>query len=288
MNVQDLVNAINGQYLTITGGDEGQCTAVAHKWEQMLGLPIVYGNAADTYAAAGQIAYDLIPNTPDGVPLPGSIMVWHQDSGIGTGGAGHTAVFISGDVNSFDSLDQNWPLGSPVHIQHHSSYEGVTGWFYPKVLEQQSPQPSNQGEAPMTADEEKLAYEIVLGREPEGPPTGRTGIEFIKEAQPEVAQQRANTANQLSTLQTQVTTLSAQVTDLTNQAHSQQATIDQLNAEITSLKQTPPPVVQPEPPLVLPLPTVPVTTPPPHVPSPISVNPPKGNWLSRLLQWLTH
>lgn len=132
MTVADLQQYI-GQRLTVTGPDAGQCTAVAHRWEQMLGLPIVYGDAVDTLNNGNPQYYDRIVNTPDNVPSPGDILVWGQNSSIGTGSVGHTAVFLNGDQNSFNSIDQNWPTGSNVKVIHHD-YRGVLGWLHPKSL----------------------------------------------------------------------------------------------------------------------------------------------------------
>lgn len=133
MTIGDLINQFNGRSLTVTGPDAGQCTAVAHKWEQFVGAPIVYGNAIDTYANAG-LDYVKIPNTPAGVPQAGDIVVWGQNSKIGTSSVGHTAVATGeGNTSYFVSFDQNWPTGSPCKIVRHT-YDGVIGWFRPKAL----------------------------------------------------------------------------------------------------------------------------------------------------------
>lgn len=136
MTVADLINAVPQNVpLNVDGTDAGECTAVAHKWEQMLGLPLVLGNAVDTYANADPSLYTKTLNTPDNVPAPGAVMVWNQNDSpdTETSAFGHTAVFISGDSNTFTSFDQNFPTGTNPHEQSHS-YDGVVGWFYPNVL----------------------------------------------------------------------------------------------------------------------------------------------------------
>lgn len=156
-DLQGFVNTYNGKFLTITGPDAGQCTAIAHRWEQLCGKPLVYGNAIDTYANAGA-DYDKIANTPTNVPEPGDILVWGQNSSVGTGSVGHTAVFVSGDQYSFNSFDQNWPTGSVCKIVHHD-YRGVIGWFRPKG------QPTNQGvQDVISADDVDNLYRQLLGR----------------------------------------------------------------------------------------------------------------------------
>ncbi|MDR2663191.1 MAG: CHAP domain-containing protein, partial [Treponema sp.] len=54
-----------------------------------------------------------IPNTPEFVPSPGDLVIWDKSS---RNRYGHIAVFVRGDVRSFDSFDQNLPAGSPCHL----------------------------------------------------------------------------------------------------------------------------------------------------------------------------
>lgn len=134
MSVQDLVNKYNGKIFAITGPDQGQCTAVAHAWEQMLGLPIVYGNAKDTYTNADPVLYDKVLNIPDDLnnfPLAGAIVVWNEKWG---GGYGHTAVVVSADGNTMQVLEQNDGNEGITHVGQHN-YQDVTGWFIPKIIE---------------------------------------------------------------------------------------------------------------------------------------------------------
>lgn len=136
--VQDLINQYDGHIFGITGPDTGQCTAVAHAWEEMLGLPIVYGNAKDTFANAPDDLYHKELNTPEGVPSPGAIMVWDDKWG---GGYGHTAVVVSANVNTFDCLEQNDGDGGKTHVGRHN-YADTIGWFTPKVLDAPVPEPT--------------------------------------------------------------------------------------------------------------------------------------------------
>jgi hypothetical protein len=132
MDVQPLVNEINGTRLKVTGPDEGQCTAVAHYWERKLGLPIVFGDAYQTFDNAPAEFYDKELNRPDNFPRPGAIVVWSANAGVhGLGPAGHTSVVTAADSEQFLSIDQNWPTGSSCKIVLHD-YAGVKGWFYPK------------------------------------------------------------------------------------------------------------------------------------------------------------
>lgn len=180
MTVQDLINKIHGERWQVTGPDAGQCTAIAHEWEQMLGLPIDYGDAWQTYDNAPDGLYDKELNTPTGVPRPGAIMVWNANAGVhGLGPAGHTAVFIEGDANSFRSYDQNWPTGSNPHIQQHD-YAGVKGWFYPKVLNQRNEGVNEVASSQDIVDETtvRLAYNLGERRDADANDiAGRVGKE---------------------------------------------------------------------------------------------------------------
>lgn len=74
--------------------------------------------------------YDKIPNTPNGVPQKGDVMIWNMSAGAGYG---HISVVLSGDVNSFVSFDQNFPTNSPcVKVTH--TYKNVYGWLRPKGI----------------------------------------------------------------------------------------------------------------------------------------------------------
>ena len=152
--VQDLINQRNGTVFGITGPDQGQCTAVAHAWELMCGLPIVYGNAIDTFDNAPDVLYAKELNTPEGVPAPGAIMVWNMPWGkyFDEGQlhyAGHTAVVVSANVNTFDCLEQNDGNNGVTYIGRHN-YADVIGWFTPRMLQSLPPAQSTPVEAPVS------------------------------------------------------------------------------------------------------------------------------------------
>lgn len=68
-----------------------------------------------------------VPNTPDGVPQRGDIVVWDENTG---NGFGHIAIVLEADVNGFTSLDQNWNGRHAHKVQHN--YNHVYGWLTPK------------------------------------------------------------------------------------------------------------------------------------------------------------
>lgn len=82
----------------------------------------------------GRSKFVKISNTPEGIPSKGDIVFW----GTSLGTAGHVAIFIDGDANSFNSFDQNYPLEKPCHVQNHS-YKGVLGWLRYKYIPVEEP-----------------------------------------------------------------------------------------------------------------------------------------------------
>lgn len=74
--------------------------------------------------------FERILNIPSAIPEQGDVVIW------GNGEYGHIAIFVDGDVNKFNSFDQNFPVGSKCHLQTHT-YTGVLGWLRPlKVVDQ--------------------------------------------------------------------------------------------------------------------------------------------------------
>lgn len=134
MYMADLTKALNdfvvkwqGKYCEVAGSADAknQCVDLANAYiRDVLGLPIIeWTNAVDFPSKAGD-KYDFIANTPTGVPQQGDIIIWKPSPG-------HIAIFIEGDANKFRSFDQNFPTGSPCHIQEHT-YQNVVGWLRAK------------------------------------------------------------------------------------------------------------------------------------------------------------
>ena len=97
------------------------------------------GGASEIWdSASPPQLYDFIENTPTGLPQAGDIVVWNRKVG---GGFGHVAIFLSGDLNKFVSLDQNWPTLSKVTKTTHN-YNSVIGWMRPKLPTIENPMPN--------------------------------------------------------------------------------------------------------------------------------------------------
>lgn len=140
MSLNDFIAKWNGRYIDFDGAYGAQCMDLMHQWcvegfgisnGAVLAAPsakLVYMNFA---TITGRELFDRIPNTDTNVPEEGDILLW------GNGTYGHVAIFIEGDVNGFKSFDQNFPTGSPCHIQNHT-YTNLLGWLHFKGTTAQS------------------------------------------------------------------------------------------------------------------------------------------------------
>lgn len=131
MTFDEFIQKWLGKKADYDGMYSGQCVDLYRFYvKEVLGYPQSpgVGGAAEIWDSADPKYYDFIPNTPEGIPTKGDIVVWNRRAG---GGFGHVAIFISGDVNRFVSLDQNWPTLDVVTKTEHT-YSNVIGWLHPK------------------------------------------------------------------------------------------------------------------------------------------------------------
>lgn len=131
MLLNDFIVRWNGKYIDTDNAYGAQCMDEMHQYcVEVLGLSDLSILAApsakavwDTFSSVnGHELFDKIENTTTGVPQEGDIVFWNNAP------YGHVAIFVEGDVNSFRSYDQNYPTGSPCHIQSHINYTNVGGW----------------------------------------------------------------------------------------------------------------------------------------------------------------
>jgi len=114
----------NGKYCEVAGSANAinQCTDLCNAYlRDVLKLSIVEWTNAIDFPSKLTESHEWIPNTPDGIPQLGDLIVWGK-------GAGHIAIFLSGTVSKFTSFEQNYPTGSPCHAQGHT-YANVLGWL---------------------------------------------------------------------------------------------------------------------------------------------------------------
>lgn len=135
--LNQFVANLNGQFVEVSSKSAiYQCMDLAYNWVFCLDYPkitIQHGNAYEVYTAPNDTTrqyFDIIPNTPDGIPQDGDLVVWSSSYGP----AGHIAIALGGGtVNSFMCFEQNNPLGTNAHLQSRSYYR-VLGWLRPKVF----------------------------------------------------------------------------------------------------------------------------------------------------------
>lgn len=160
MTFTEFLSKYNGKYVEAGGSANAlnQCVDLANQYiEEVLGLPkILWTNAIDFPKKAGS-NYEWIPNTPTGVPHEGDLIIW------GGNQYGHIAIFIEGNVNSFKSFDENWPTGSPAHVQGHT-YVNVLGWLrFKKPVVTPAPVVTQAPQVDLSQYVSKAQYQIDLG-----------------------------------------------------------------------------------------------------------------------------
>ena len=131
MTLNEFIDKYLGKKVDYDGYYGGQCVDLYRQYvEDVLGFPQSpgVGGASEIWGSASGKYYDFIVNGLYDVPERGDIVVW--DRGVG-GGFGHVAIYLFGDVNSFTSLDQNWPTLDKVTKTKHN-YTNVIGWLHPK------------------------------------------------------------------------------------------------------------------------------------------------------------
>lgn len=131
MNIQEFIDRYNGKKIDWDNAYGGQCVDLyrqyCHDVLEIPQSPPVQG-AADIWTTYLQEHFYQVENTPEAVPIPGSVVIWNKKAG---GGYGHVAVAVSGNKGSFISFDQNWNKLSVCELVTHT-YTNVIGWLVPK------------------------------------------------------------------------------------------------------------------------------------------------------------
>lgn len=100
-----------------------QCTDLANQYiVEVLGKKAIIGTDAKDFPSKAGSDYEWIPNTPDGVPSRGDLVIWKTN---------HIGIFLEGNKTNFVSFDQNYPTGNSSERVGHT-YTNVSGWLHPK------------------------------------------------------------------------------------------------------------------------------------------------------------
>lgn len=133
--LNQFVENTQGQFIEVSSKEAlYQCMDLAYIWVFCLGFPkvtIQNQYAYQVFTSPKEIThqyFDIVANTPDGVPPEGSLIIWSNQYGP----AGHIAIVISANKTKFTCFEQNNPLGTNAHIEEHS-YSKVLGWLVPKI-----------------------------------------------------------------------------------------------------------------------------------------------------------
>lgn len=207
----------------------------------------------------------------------GGTMIWGKPLGLGHVTAKGTTSdlnainqFLAADVNNYAILQVTKP-GFPMHfvfapiadeivdsedgvIKPMSTYRVISAHLYTAVTNAPTPVPVsvsvdtvtppanalNEDTAPMTADQETQAYQIVLNRNPDGSvPSNRTAMQFILDAQTELGQERSTVQQQLADLSGQVSSLQNANADLSSQLSQAQVKLSAVPAVSAPVEAAP-------------------------------------------------
>lgn len=131
MTFNEFIEKWNGKGCDYDGVYSFQCVDLARMYlKEVCGTkqfsPVVGAKDIWNQELSG---FTKVPNTPDGTPPNGSIVVW----GSTYGQFGHVAIAIGGTTSTFKAFSQNDPVGTLPQIKAYRSYKSVLGWFTPKV-----------------------------------------------------------------------------------------------------------------------------------------------------------
>lgn len=128
LDVTTSINLFNQHSVDWDNAFGNQCFDLANFYSYAIGGKPFTGATADLiYGQTQSGFYTAIPNTPDGIPQRGDIVVFNWPHvGIATGNSTTTT--------QFELLEQNDPEGSNCHLKTYLSYNGVIGWMRPVTL----------------------------------------------------------------------------------------------------------------------------------------------------------
>jgi hypothetical protein len=135
----DFVEKYNGQSVEVEdSSNPNQCFDLAFAWCDWVDIDratIRHLNAYQIWTQPNDMTlqfFDYIPNTPNGIPKEGDIVVFSQ----AVGSAGHVSIASGvGDTKAFQSFDQNWSGVQYARMVNHA-YASVLGWLHIKVAAQ--------------------------------------------------------------------------------------------------------------------------------------------------------
>lgn len=159
---QDFVNEVIGKPIEVEDpSNPDQCMDLAFYWLDKLGIDragIRHVRAYQVWEDPNDITirdFEYIPNTPNGVPQKGDLVILNTSVNPKTG-AGHICI-ATGEGNStyFKSVDQNWTKMAGELVTHNYSALQGYGWLRPrKYMPTPTPQITDSTKIPQLGNHE--------------------------------------------------------------------------------------------------------------------------------------
>jgi hypothetical protein len=223
MNYQEILDRYVGKEVEAEdASNKDQCMDWAFKYCDEIGVDraaIRHLHAYQAFTQPNDLTlkyFDYIPNTPNGVPQLGDIIIF----GTGVGIAGHIAVVQSADTHNIKSLDQNWNGHHFCEYINHP-YDNVLGWLRPKS-QQTSPISLHPVKDVNITDQTKIDL---------GPTLGVFEVQAIRST---IIDQSKTMLSQL----TEIEVLDERLETKTEQLKKLQADLDEVRTEVEELENT--------------------------------------------------
>lgn len=197
--------------------------------------PGAWGNAIDYWNNTNPNVLKVFNKVASSHAIQGDIVIFYGNTG---NPYGHIGIADTTSSTHILTLEQNGSTGNGSGTGGDAirtrwiGRDRVAGLLRPK------------GEPPMTKEEEANAYRIVLERPMEHAGSGRTGYQFIVQAEPELKAKRAGTESVMKQLikerddaRTQVAKLQAEVLGLRDQITKLELEKQTLEGELATAKK---------------------------------------------------
>ncbi len=133
MYIEEFFSKYNGKAIDTDGAYGAQCMDLYNKYQQdVLGVnPRGAAYAKLVWDTYDKNVFERITNTPEFVPRIGDVAVWL--GAPNNSNLGHISICTGkGDVNTFESFDQNWDNKQFCRYVTHNYYGGFAGVLRPK------------------------------------------------------------------------------------------------------------------------------------------------------------
>lgn len=136
MQIDQFIQVHEGKFLEVAGSAnaKNQCVDLANGYiRDVWGLPIIEWTNAVDFPKKIDSRCEFIPNTTDGVPPEGSLVIFKKYGSL-YGEPGHIALVLKGaTTKSIPVYEQNYPTGKPCQKGTHN-YLGCVGWIILKNM----------------------------------------------------------------------------------------------------------------------------------------------------------